>query len=207
MPIAAISAWLRLPVKAIRIAVGLRLGTCICQAHRYSSGSALDPLGTRAFWYKQNPGRIQRRQNLNDLVWRAPSDAGVGLTSIPWHEGRSATWDAQVIPILFPRLTYHRRSQDFLCGVHRATSERPFLLFSLLPRDSKQLHRSKCWCSRIFSHFSSPTVTSTLSVAVHFVSWGCTLSAGGALGSWGCTCTPCTPWLRLCCHSSTPQRF
>jgi hypothetical protein len=105
---------LRLPDEAIRIAVGLRLGVSKCQAHRCSCGSVVDPLGTHAFSCKQNPGRTQRHHNLNDLIWRALSKAGVpslkephgltrldgkrpdGLTLIPWREGRSATWDVTV---------------------------------------------------------------------------------------------------------------
>jgi hypothetical protein len=46
----------------------------------------------------------------------------------------------------------------------------------------------------VLLHFSSsPTVTSTLSVAVHFVSWGRTLPAEGALGSWGVHLHPLHP--------------
>ena len=112
MPITACG--LRLADEAVRIAVGLRLGTVICEAHRCSCGLPVDELGTHAFSCKQNPGRSQRHHYLNDLVWRALSRACVpsikephglarldgkrpdGLTLIPWREGRCATWDVTV---------------------------------------------------------------------------------------------------------------
>ncbi len=112
MPITACG--LRLSDEAVRIAVGLRLGTVICEAHRCPCGLPVDALGTHALSCKQNPGRSQRHHHLNDLVWRALSRACVpsikephglaridgkrpdGLTLIPWREGRCATWDVTV---------------------------------------------------------------------------------------------------------------
>jgi len=58
--------------------------------------------------------RAQRHHHINDLIWRSLTRAGIssvkepqeltwldgkrpdGLTSIPWHEGPSATWDVIV---------------------------------------------------------------------------------------------------------------
>ncbi|HSN23902.1 MAG TPA: reverse transcriptase domain-containing protein, partial [Methylomicrobium sp.] len=112
LPISACG--LRLSDEAVRVAVGLRLGTAICQTHSCSCGSPIDQLGTHAFSCKHNPGRSQRHHFLNDMIWHALSKAGVpslkephglsrtdgkrpdGLTLIPWHEGRSATWDVTV---------------------------------------------------------------------------------------------------------------
>jgi hypothetical protein len=106
---------LRLSDEAVRVAVGLRLGTELGQAHQCICGETVDTRGSHAFSCRRNPGRTQRHHFINDLVWRAMTRAGIpsvkepngltrsdgkrpdGLTSIPWREGRSATWDVTVI--------------------------------------------------------------------------------------------------------------
>ena len=105
---------LRLSDEAVRVAVGLRLGTELGQVHQCICGGTVDTRGSHAFSCKRNPGRAQRHHYINDLVWRAMTRAGIpsvkepngltrsdgkrpdGLTSIPWREGRSATWDVTV---------------------------------------------------------------------------------------------------------------
>ena len=42
---------------AIRVAVGLRLGCALCEAHRCPCGATADPLGQHALTCKKNPGR------------------------------------------------------------------------------------------------------------------------------------------------------
>lgn len=105
---------LRLSDEAVRVAVGLRLGTDLGQVHQCICGETVDTRGSHAFSCRRNPGRTQRHHFINDLVWRAMTRAGIpsvkepnglirsdgkrpdGLTSIPWREGRSATWDVTV---------------------------------------------------------------------------------------------------------------
>lgn len=105
---------LRLSDEAVRVAVGLRLGTELGQVHRCTCGASVDTRGTHAFSCGHNPGRTQRHHYINDLIWRSLTRAGIpsvkepngltrsdgkrpdGLTSIPWREGRSAAWDVTV---------------------------------------------------------------------------------------------------------------
>jgi hypothetical protein len=74
MPITACG--LRLPDEAVRVAVGMRLGTFIFQVHSCSCGAIVDPFGT----------------HLTRLDGKRPD----GLILIQWREGRSATWDVTV---------------------------------------------------------------------------------------------------------------
>ena len=105
---------LRLSDEAVRIAVGMRLGTELGQVHRCICGAMVDTRGTHAFSCGHNSGRAQRHHYINDLIWRSLSRARIpsvkeppgltrsdgkrpdGLTSIPWREGRSATLDVTV---------------------------------------------------------------------------------------------------------------
>jgi hypothetical protein len=105
---------LRLDDEAVRVAIGMRLGSELCQPHRCPCGVLVDTLGSHALSCRQNSGRTQRHHYLNDLVWRALSRAGIpsvkephglvrsdgkrpdGLTLVPWQAGRCATWDVTV---------------------------------------------------------------------------------------------------------------
>ena len=116
LPIAACG--LRLDDNAIRVAVGLRLGSSLCEAHTCPCGAIVDTLGRHALSCKRNIGRSQRHAFINDIVWHALNRAGIpakkephgltrddgkrpdGLTLIPWKSGRSATWDVTVIDTL-----------------------------------------------------------------------------------------------------------
>lgn len=112
---------LRLSDEAVRVAVGLRLGTELCQAHQCAACDAtVDTRGSHALSCKRNAGRTQRHHFINDLVWHAMIKAGIpalkeprglyrsdgkrpdGLTLIPWKEGRSATWDVTVTDTVAP---------------------------------------------------------------------------------------------------------
>jgi len=108
------SCGLRLSDDAVRVAVGLRLGTELGQVHQCICGANVDTRGTHAFSCGNNPARAQRHHFINDLIWRSLTRAGIpsvkepqgltrsdgkrpdGLTSIPWREGRCATWDVTV---------------------------------------------------------------------------------------------------------------
>jgi hypothetical protein len=116
LPISACG--LHLDNEAVRVAVGLRLGCALCEAHTCRCGKIVDALGGHAFSCKSSAGRIQRHNYLNDIIWRALLRAGVystkepqglvrgdgkrpdGLTLLPWLSGRCATWDVTVVDTL-----------------------------------------------------------------------------------------------------------
>jgi hypothetical protein len=108
------SCGLRLEDDAVRVAVGLRLGSDICQPHTCPCGAIVDVRGSHALSCKQSSGRLIRHNHLNDIVLRSLSRAGIpatkepsglsrsdgkrpdGLTLIPWREGRCLIWDVTV---------------------------------------------------------------------------------------------------------------
>jgi len=116
LPISACG--LHLEDNAIRVAVGLRLGSAICETHTCSCGATVDSLGQHALSCRKNPGRVQHHAQINDLIHRAliraeiPSskeplglsrEDGIrpdGLSLVPWHSGHSATWDVTVVHTL-----------------------------------------------------------------------------------------------------------
>ena len=109
---------LRLDDEAIRVAVGLRLGVNLCQPHPCPCGTLVDVRGTHGLACKKSSGRTARHHNLNDLVWRALSRAGIpsskepsglsrsdgkrpdGMTLIPWQAGKNLIWDVTVADTL-----------------------------------------------------------------------------------------------------------
>ena len=113
------SCGLRLDDEAIRVAIGLRLGTPLCAEHTCNCGAWVDCMGTHGLSCKLGTGRLARHQQLNDLVWRALERASIpscreprnllrdselrpdGLTLIrPWKEGKCLTWDVTVADTL-----------------------------------------------------------------------------------------------------------
>ena len=62
---------LNLDDNAILVAVGLRLGSAICEAHTCPCGAMVDSLGQHALSCKKHPGRLQRHARINDLIHRA----------------------------------------------------------------------------------------------------------------------------------------
>ena len=109
---------LHLDSEAVRVAVGLRLGSALCESHVCRCGKQVSTLGEHAFSCKRSAGRIQRHNYINDVIWRALRKAGVfstkepqglvrgdgkrpdGLTLMPWQSGRCATWDVTVVDTL-----------------------------------------------------------------------------------------------------------
>jgi len=109
---------LRLDDEAIRVAVGLRLGVNLCHPHPCPCGSQVDARGSHGLSCRQSSGRTARHHNLNDLVWRALSRAGIpaskepsglsrsdgkrpdGMTLIPWQTGKNLIWDVTVADTL-----------------------------------------------------------------------------------------------------------
>jgi len=122
------SCGLRLSDEAIRIAVGLRLGTTLCSPHQCPCGSQVDSLGFRFLRWthshglscKKSSAHIQRHNAMNDIIHRALVRAGVpstkeppgllradgkrpdGATQIPWVSGKCMAWDVAVADTLAP---------------------------------------------------------------------------------------------------------
>ena len=103
---------------AIRVAVGLRLGSTICESHTCPCDATVDSLGQHALSCRKHPGRVQCHAQINDLIHRALIRAEItsskeplglsrddgkrpdGLTLVLWHSGHSATWDVTVVHTL-----------------------------------------------------------------------------------------------------------
>jgi len=101
------SCGLRLDNETIRVAVGLRLGSKLCEVHQCPCGASVDPEGVHGLACRQSAGRTSRHHAINDLVYRALQRANIpatkepvglmrsdnkrpdGLTLIPWQGGRS----------------------------------------------------------------------------------------------------------------------
>ena len=69
LPISACG--LRLSNGAVRITVGLRLGTELCQPNSCLCGAIVDTRGSHILTRSKVSGRPQRHHYLNDLIWRA----------------------------------------------------------------------------------------------------------------------------------------
>ena len=109
------SLGLHLDSETIRVAVCLRLGTPVSQPHRCRCGKEFDSLGHHGLSCQYSSGRLARHANLNDVVKRALTAAGIpswlepvglnrgdgrrpdGLTVFPFSGGRSLCWDATCV--------------------------------------------------------------------------------------------------------------
>lgn len=124
LPVTALG--LRMDDDAIRVAVGLRLGTPICAPHQCIHCSVeVNTLGRHALSCRRSEGRHQRHAALNDILKRALSSAHipsrlepVGLTRIdgkrpdgttmaPWKSGRLLVWDATCPDTFAPSYRVH----------------------------------------------------------------------------------------------------
>ena len=103
LPIASVG--LRLSDEEIRVAVGYRLGSSICQPHRCVCGSFVDARGLHGLSCRKCAPRHVRHSLINDILWRAIKKAQVptckepvglsrsdgkrsdGATLIPWSYG------------------------------------------------------------------------------------------------------------------------
>jgi len=112
------SCGLRLDDEAVRVAVGLRLGSTLCEPHQCPCGSYVSSEGTHGLAWRHCAGRSSCHHAINDLIWRALIRADVpavkepvgllrsdgkqpdGLTQIPWQEGGCLTWDVTVTDTL-----------------------------------------------------------------------------------------------------------
>jgi len=105
---------LRLDDPAVHIAVDLRLGANICEPHQCPCGATVDAKGLHRLSCKGGSGRSVRHHALNDLIWRALSNADIpatkepsgllrtdgkrpdSVTLLPWKNGRCATCNVTV---------------------------------------------------------------------------------------------------------------
>jgi len=112
MPISSLG--LRLNDEAVRVAIGLRLGTKLCAKHDCPCGATIDVRGTHCLSCRKSAGRHQRHDELNDVIWRALIKAKIpatkelvglthidgrrhnGVTLVPWSNGRCFTWEVTV---------------------------------------------------------------------------------------------------------------
>jgi Reverse transcriptase (RNA-dependent DNA polymerase) len=136
LPLLAIG--LKLDNAAVRIAVGLRLGAPLMHPHTCVCGTAVMSDGRHGLACRKSAGRHSRHSQINDLLLRAFSNAGVlatrephglctqagkrpdGVTSIPWQRGRCLAWDA-TCPDTFAQS--HLQSTSTTAGAAATTAE------------------------------------------------------------------------------------
>ena len=111
LPISSLG--LRLDDSALRIAVGLRLGTAICVAHQCRHcGEEVDCRGTHGLSCRHSEGRLYRHGSINSIIHRALNSAKIssrlepaglsrsdrkrpnGMSIVPWSSSRLLVWDA-----------------------------------------------------------------------------------------------------------------
>ena len=101
----------KLDSNALRIAVGLRLGSDIVEEHRCVCGAHVSRKGIHGLSCRRSGGRVARHHAANETIRRALVSGGVpsvlepvgvcredakrpdGMTLIPWECGRSLLWD------------------------------------------------------------------------------------------------------------------
>ena len=107
------SLGLHLDADTVRVAVALRLGAPICEPHYCRQcNQPVNRLGHHGLSCRKSAGRLARHANLNDVVKRSLSSAGLpsvlepqgldrgdgrrpdGLTLFPYQHGKCLTWDA-----------------------------------------------------------------------------------------------------------------
>ena len=106
---------LRLSDEEVRIAVGVRLGTTLCEPHLcHHCREKVDASGLHGLVCRGGGGKQQRHSMINDVIWRAMGRAKIpsqkeplglsrengkrpdGVTLIPWSRGRCLAWDVTV---------------------------------------------------------------------------------------------------------------
>ena len=109
IPVSALG--LKLDNNSIRLAVGLRLGSKICQPHTCTCGNLVDKTGRHGLSCQNAKGTNSRHHHINDLIRRALISANIpavceppglhrsdqrrvdGMTTFPWSAGKSLVWD------------------------------------------------------------------------------------------------------------------
>ena len=118
LPIA--SCGLRLENEDIRVAVGLRLGAALCQAHQCPCGAFVEVNGLHGLSCKLGSGKHSRHASINDIIYRACCRADIpavkeptgltrtdgkrpdGSTLVPWSAGKCVIWDVTIADTMAP---------------------------------------------------------------------------------------------------------
>jgi len=101
--------------ETLRIAVALRVGGDICEAHKCRCGRMMDTRGLHGLSCRFSAGRLPRHSALNEIVKRSLQSAGIpsvlepagmdrgdgkrpdGVTVFPFARGKSLCWDATCV--------------------------------------------------------------------------------------------------------------
>jgi len=86
-PITAID--LRMSNETIRLAVGTRLGTPLCEPHTCPCGALVDARGLHDLSCRRSAGRHTRHSQLNDIIWRSLYRARIPASKEPLGLTRS----------------------------------------------------------------------------------------------------------------------
>ena len=108
------SCGFRLENEDIRVAVGLRLGAALCQAHQCPCGPLVEVNGLHGLLCKLGSGKHSRHASINDVIYRACCRVDIpavkeptgltrtdgkrpdGSTLVPWSAGRCVLWDVTI---------------------------------------------------------------------------------------------------------------
>ena len=109
LPVASLG--LKMDNNTFRVALSLRLGAKLFQAHKCVCGLLVDPFGHHGLSCKNAKGTCSRHAHANDIIKRSLATAGVpsiveppglsrgdgkrpdSLTLFPWSGGKSVVWD------------------------------------------------------------------------------------------------------------------
>ena len=111
---------LKLSNQPLRIAIGLRLGSKLCERHKCVCGKDVTEDGWHGLSCLKSAGRFSRHSNLNALIkqsllsthiasvleprhlYRTDQKRPDGLTLVPWADGKQLLWDVTVVDSLAP---------------------------------------------------------------------------------------------------------
>lgn len=143
------SCGLRLDDEAVRVSVGLRLGSNLCMAHKCPCGAEVDCTGIHGLSCRRACGRQSRHHAVNDLIWHAFGSAGIpatkepvgllrtdgkrpdGLSLIPWSHGKAICWDVTIVDPLAS--SYRNRTSSVPSGAAELAASRKIEKYVNLP--------------------------------------------------------------------------
>ena len=104
----------------IRVAVGLRLGAALCQAHQCPGEALLEVIGFHGLSCTLDSSKHSRHASINDVIYRACCCADIsavnesagltktdgrrpdGSTIVPWSAGKCVLWDITFVDTMLP---------------------------------------------------------------------------------------------------------
>ena len=128
---------LKLSKEQLRIAIGLRLGSKICEWHKCVRGKDVIEDGWHGLFCLKNAGRFSRLSNLNAPLKQSLSSTHLpsileprhlyrtdqkrpdGLTLVSWAVGKQILWDVTVVDSLAPC----RMNAGYVCNQGTAAAE------------------------------------------------------------------------------------